>query len=59
MRPGGRKPAGQVALQPLLVQLAPSRFNADCSASDRLGASRDQEGEVPNDHTTRSAMLFL
>jgi len=57
--PRGRKSAGQVALQPLLVQLAPSRLNADFSASNRLGASRDEEGEVPNDHTTRSAMLFL
>jgi len=39
--PRGRKSAGQVALQPLLVQLAPNRLNADFLASDRLGASRD------------------
>jgi hypothetical protein len=39
--PGGRKSAGQVALQPFLVQLAPRGLNADFSAGDRLGASRD------------------
>jgi len=41
----GRDSAGQVALQILLVQLAPRRLYAAFSARDRLGASRDQEGE--------------